>query len=305
MEVISTEGLSKRYRKVLALSDVSITVNEGDIYGFLGPNGAGKTTTIRLILDLISPTEGKVEVFGRDVSGGIEEVLPRIGSVLGAPAFYPHLTGRENLELFRGLLPPGDNLTVGEGLSLVDLAEKADLKFGDFSAGMRRRLALASAYIKDPDLFILDEPTNGLDPKGRVEVREMIEKLGGEGKTVFLSTHLLNEVQEVCSRVGVLKEGRLIDESPVSLLLTETSGVMVSAREEEMEQLDDVLTNLDFVEAVKIMEDKALVECPADRSSDILRELAAEGVEVQEVEKRKRSLEDVFMDLTGEGEGEN
>lgn len=302
MEVISSKGLTKQYKNVMALSDVDITVNEGDIYGFLGPNGAGKTTTIRLVLDLISPTEGRVEVFGVDVSGGIAEVLPRIGSVLGDPSFYPHLSGRENLKLFRDLLGPGNNLTVEEGLELVGLKEKADLKFSNFSAGMRRRLALASAYIKDPDLYILDEPTNGLDPKGRVEVREMIKKLGGEGKTVFLSSHLLNEVQEVCSRVGVLKQGRLIDESPVSELLAETSGVVVTAADEEMSQLGDVLVDVEYVESVDIQGEKALVECPADRSSDILSELAAEGVEVQEVEKRKRSLEDVFMELTGEEE---
>lgn len=303
MEVISSKGLTKRYKNVMALSDVNITVKEGDIYGFLGPNGAGKTTTIRLVLDLISPTEGRVEVFGVDVSTGISEVLPRIGSVLGDPSFYPHLSGRENLKLFRSLLSPGDNLTVEEGLELVGLKEKADLRFSNFSAGMRRRLALASAYIKDPDLYILDEPTNGLDPKGRVEVREMIERLGGEGKTVFLSSHLLNEVQEVCSRVGVLKEGRLIDESPVSELLAETSGVVVTADEEEMNRLGTVLGNIDYVESVDVQGGKALVECPTDRSSDILSELAAEGVEVQEVEKRKRSLEDVFMELTGEEEG--
>ncbi|MFW6071790.1 MAG: ATP-binding cassette domain-containing protein [Candidatus Bipolaricaulota bacterium] len=301
MKVISTDSLTKRYRKVVALSDVSISVNEGDIYGFLGPNGAGKTTTIRLILDLISPTSGRVEVFGHDVTEGLERFFPRIGSVLGDPAFYPHLTGRENLELFSGLLPSGDKLTVAEGLDLVELEEKADLRFGNFSAGMRRRLALALAYIKKPDLYVLDEPTSGLDPKGRVEVREMIKSLGEEGRTVFLSTHLLNEVQETCSRVGVLKDGRLIDESPVSDLLAESSGVKVIAEQGEMEQLKKVLNGLEYVRGIEVREGAALVDCPAERSSDVLRELAAEGVEVQEVEKSKRSLEDVFMDLTGGG----
>ncbi|MEF8798100.1 MAG: ABC transporter ATP-binding protein [Candidatus Bipolaricaulota bacterium] len=302
MEAIKTKGLTKRYKKLLALNNVDLTVNEGDIYGFLGPNGAGKTTTIRLILDLISPTDGKIHVFGHRVANGVAQILPRIGSVLGNPAFYPHLSGRENLNLFRDLLPKGDHMSVEEGLQLVNLREKAGLKFSNFSAGMKRRLALASAYIKDPDLYILDEPTNGLDPKGRVEVRDAIKNLGGRGKTVFLSSHLLNEVQEVCSRVGVLKDGRLINESHVSQLLRETSGVIVTAAKETMERISDVVSELDYVNGVEISDDRAFVDCPTDKSSQILTTLAGEGIEVQEVERKERSLEDVFIELTEDKE---
>lgn len=305
MEAIKTKGLTKRYKQLLALNNLELTVNEGDIYGFLGPNGAGKTTTIRLILDLISPTDGKIHLFGHRVADGIAQILPRIGSVLGNPAFYPHLSGRENLNLFRDLLPRGDLLSVEEGLRLVNLEEKAGLKFSNFSAGMKRRLALASAYIKDPDLYILDEPTNGLDPKGRVEVRTAIKNLGGEGKTVFLSSHLLNEVQEVCSRVGVLKDGRLINESSVSQLLGETSGVIVTAEEKAMERIANVLLGLDYVNGVEVSDDKAFVDCPTDKSSQILKSLAEEGIEVQEVERKERSLEDVFIELTEDEEAQN
>lgn len=305
MEAIKTKGLTKRYKQLLALNNLELTVNEGDIYGFLGPNGAGKTTTIRLILDLISPTDGKIHLFGHRVADGIAQILPRIGSVLGNPAFYPHLSGRENLNLFRDLLPKGDLLSVEEGLRLVNLEEKAGLKFSNFSAGMKRRLALASAYIKDPDLYILDEPTNGLDPKGRVEVRNAIKNLGGEGKTVFLSSHLLNEVQEVCSRVGVLKDGRLINESSVSQLLGETSGVIVTAEEKAMERIANVLSGLDYVNGVEVSDDKAFVDCPTDKSSQILKSLAEEGIEVQEVERKERSLEDVFIELTEDEEAQN
>jgi len=305
MEAIKTKGLTKRYKQLLAINNLDLTVNEGDIYGFLGPNGAGKTTTIRLILDLISPTDGKIHLFGHRVADGIAQILPRISSVLGNPAFYPHLSGRENLNLFRDLLPRGDLLSVEEGLRLVNLEEKAGLKFSNFSAGMKRRLALASAYIKDPDLYILDEPTNGLDPKGRVEVRNAIKNLGGEGKTVFLSSHLLNEVQEVCSRVGVLKDGRLINESSVSQLLGETSGVIVTAAEEAMERIANVLSGLDYVNGVEVSDDKAFVDCPTDKSSQILKSLAEEGIEVQEVERKERSLEDVFIELTEDEEAQN
>lgn len=305
MEAIKTKGLTKRYKQLLALNNLELTVNEGDIYGFLGPNGAGKTTTIRLILDLISPTDGKIHLFGHRVADGIAQILPRIGSVLGNPAFYPHLSGRENLNLFRDLLPRGNLLSVEEGLRLVNLEEKAGLKFSNFSAGMKRRLALASAYIKDPDLYILDEPTNGLDPKGRVEVRNAIKNLGSEGKTVFLSSHLLNEVQEVCSRVGVLKDGRLINESSVSQLLGETSGVIVTAEEKAMERIANVLSGLDYVNGVEVSDDKAFVDCPTDKSSQILKSLAEEGIEVQEVERKERSLEDVFIELTEDEEAQN
>lgn len=305
MEAIKTKGLTKRYKQLLALNNLELTVNEGDIYGFLGPNGAGKTTTIRLILDLISPTDGKIHLFGHRVADGIAQILPRIGSVLGNPAFYPHLSGRENLNLFRDLLPKGDLLSVEEGLRLVNLEEKAGLKFSNFSAGMKRRLALASAYIKDPDLYILDEPTNGLDPKGRVEVRNAIKNLGSEGKTVFLSSHLLNEVQEVCSRVGVLKDGRLINESSVSQLLGETSGVIVTAEEKAMERIANVLSGLDYVNGVEVSDDKAFVDCPTNKSSQIFKSLAEEGIEVQEVERKERSLEDVFIELTEDEEAQN
>lgn len=305
MEAIKTKGLTKRYKQLLALNNLELTVNEGDIYGFLGPNGAGKTTTIRLILDLISPTDGKIHLFGHRVADGIAQILPRIGSVLGNPAFYPHLSGRENLNLFRDLLPRGNLLSVEEGLRLVNLEEKAGLKFSNFSAGMKRRLALASAYIKDPDLYILDEPTNGLDPKGRVEVRNAIKNLGSEGKTVFLSSHLLNEVQEVCSRVGVLKDGRLINESSVSQLLGETSGVIVTAEEKAMERIANVLSGLDYVNGVEVSDDKAFVDCPTNKSSQIFKSLAEEGIEVQEVERKERSLEDVFIELTEDEEAQN
>jgi ABC-2 type transport system ATP-binding protein len=302
MKVVKTVGLTKKYGAVLALSDLEVSVKEGDIYGFLGPNGAGKTTTIRIMLGLLAPTSGRVEIFGHGIDNGIRDVLPRIGSVLGDPAFYPHLSGRENLKLIQGLSPKVSGLSVEDGLDLVGLDDAAGIKFSNFSAGMRQRLALASAYMKDPDLFILDEPTNGLDPQGRVEVREKIERLGREGKTVFLSTHLLNEVQEICSRVGVLKEGRLLDESPVSELVLGTSGVVVTADEGEMDLLKKHLGGLDYVEGVKVNGKEALVECPAERSADILSELASSGVEVQEIEKSRRSLEDVFIELTEEEE---
>lgn len=303
MEAIKTEGLTKRYDQLLALDGVNVTVNQGDIYGFLGPNGAGKTTAIRLILNLLSPTDGKIQVFGHAVVDGIARILPRIGSVLGNPAFYPHLSGKENLNLFRDLLPDEDYLSVEEGLRLVNLEEKADLKFSNFSAGMKRRLALASAYIKDPDLYILDEPTNGLDPKGRVEVRETIKNLGGRGKTVFLSSHLLNEVQEVCSRVGVLQDGKLINESPVSELIKETSGVIVTGKVDEMEWIVDVLSEIDYVDSVEVIDNRAFVDCPTAKSSRVLQKLTQEGIEVHEVERKERSLEDVFFELTGEADG--
>lgn len=301
MEAIQTKNLTKRYKQVTALSGVEIAVPRGEIYGFLGPNGAGKTTTIRLILDLINPTEGSVYVLGENAQESLHRVLPKIGTVLGDPAFYPHLTGRENLRFFSDLLPSEDHLSVEEGLRLVSLEEKANLKFSNFSAGMRRRLALGFAYIKDPELYILDEPTSGLDPKGRVETRETIERLGSEGKTVFLSSHLLNEVQKLCTKVGVLQEGLLIEESSVSRLTKKTKGVTVTTEEKYLDQVKEVLEKLDYVKGIDLTGEKAFVDCPADKSSQILSKLTEEDIPVQEIEKQARSLEDVFMELT-EGE---
>lgn len=301
MEAIQTKDLTKRYKQITALSGVEVTVPRGEIYGFLGPNGAGKTTTIRLILNLINPTEGSVHVLGEKAQESLHKVLPKIGTVLGDPAFYPHLSGRENLRLFSDLLTGEDHLSVEEGLRLAGLEKKANLKFSNFSAGMRRRLALGSAYIKDPELYILDEPTSGLDPKGRMDVRETIKNLDSEGKTVFLSSHLLNEVQKLCTKVGILQEGLLIDESSVSRLTKKTKGVTVTSEEKYLDQVKEVLEKLDYVKGIDLTGEKAFVDCPADKSSQILSKLTEEDIPVQEIEKQARSLEDVFMELT-EGE---
>lgn len=301
MEAIQTKDLTKRYKQITALSGVEVTVPQGEIYGFLGPNGAGKTTTIRLILNLINPTEGSVHVLGEKAQESLHKVLPKIGTVLGDPAFYPHLSGRENLRLFSDLLTGEDHLSVEEGLRLAGLEKKANLKFSNFSAGMRRRLALGSAYIKDPELYILDEPTSGLDPKGRMDVRETIKNLDSEGKTVFLSSHLLNEVQKLCTKVGILQEGLLIDESSVSRLTKKTKGVTVTSEEKYLDQVKEVLEKLDYVKGIDLTGEKAFVDCPADKSSQILSKLTEEDIPVQEIEKQARSLEDVFMELT-EGE---
>lgn len=295
MKAIRTDKLTKKYGETLALSQLDFVVEEGEVYGFLGPNGAGKTTTIRLLLDLIRPTEGSVWLFNHELSQGISPVLGKLGAVLGDPSFYPHLSGKDNLKLIARLLP--DCQSVERSLELVELQAKADLKFDEFSAGMRRRLALAAAYMKDPDLYILDEPTNGLDPEGRVRVRKTIEDLGRRGKTVFLSTHLLNEVQQICSRVGVLREGVMIAERSVDELTEGKGGVLIKVESGREEKAVQALQSIPEVTEIVSREEGLLIVTPVANSSKLVEVLVDLGIEVEEVRRHKRTLEEVFIEL--------
>jgi ABC-type multidrug transport system ATPase subunit len=213
--VVETDELTKRYGGRLAVDGVSMTVKRGEVYGFLGPNGAGKTTTLRMLLGLIRPTDGTATVLGSEP--GSPAVTARIGALVEGPGFYPALSGRDNLRVmarYRGL----DVAAVDAALSRVDLADRASDKFKSYSLGMKQRLGVASALMGDPELIILDEPTNGLDPAGMQDMRALIVDLARGGQTVVLSSHLLAEVQDICDRVGVIDRGRLLRESTVSEL---------------------------------------------------------------------------------------
>ncbi|WP_435591270.1 ABC transporter ATP-binding protein [Nocardia sp. bgisy118] len=213
--IVVTSGLTKRYGEHLAVDDVGMRVAAGEIYGFLGPNGAGKTTTLRMLAGLIRPSAGVATVLGG--APGDPAVLRRIGALIESPGFYPYLSGRDNLRVlakYRGLGRP----EVADALDRVGLADRADDKFRTYSLGMKQRLGVGAALLGRPDLLILDEPTNGLDPAGMAEMRELITELAADGHTVLLSSHLLTEVQEICDRVGVISGGKLIAESTVAEL---------------------------------------------------------------------------------------
>src|SRR5512140_3126895 len=218
--VLETKGLTKSYGKIKAVDAVNITALEGEVFGFLGPNGAGKTTTLGMALGLVHPTAGEVSIFGRRVTPNRTEALRQVGALLGTPAFVPYLSAWDNLDLQARLCPGVDRRRMQEVMELVGLADFARRKVSKFSTGMKQRIGLAMALLNRPRFIILDEPTNGLDPAGMREMRQLLRSLVQGGTTVLLSSHLLNEVQQVCDRIAVLSKGRVVAQGRVDELLS-------------------------------------------------------------------------------------
>src|SRR5450759_5398227 len=225
--VLATHELTKSFGSTLAVDHLSLSVRRGDVFGFLGPNGAGKTTTIRMIVGLIYPTSGYAEVLDHQVPRDKEEALRHIGGFVEVPAFYGNMSARRNLRLMGSLNGKIEEARIAEVLDIVGLRERADSKVGDYSHGMKQRLGIANALINEPELVILDEPTSGLDPQGMKDVRELVRELGAGGTTVFPSSHLLNEVEQVCNRAAIIDKGRVVVEGPVSELRPEHQAVKV------------------------------------------------------------------------------
>ncbi len=296
--ILRTSGLSKRYGKRPALADLNLEVPRGKVYGFLGPNGAGKTTAISLVLGLISPTRGHVEMFGLDTRTHLQGALRRTGAVLEGVAFYPHLSARDNLRVFGAVSGCTAMTTIEEALDVVGLRGRAGDKVRGYSLGMRQRLALAAALMHDPELLILDEPTNGLDPAGMREFRQLIRELGRSGKTVFVSSHLLNEVEQMCDEVAIIKEGRLIASGRVAELVRGSDALEMQVTDGEKAR--EALAALDWVGVVTVDGDWLVVEAPRDRAWELSRALAASGVYLSELRLRESTLEDFFLEVTAE-----
>ena len=225
--VIQMDGLTKRYGSILAVDGLSLRVPRGGVFGLLGPNGSGKTTTMSMLLSLVRPTSGTISLFGLEGGRAREEALNRVGAVVETPAFSPYLSARANLKYFQGISRKGSTAEIARLLELVGLAERADSKFRTYSMGMKQRLGLAYALLGDPELLILDEPTNGLDPGGMAEVRELVRSLGSGGRTVLLSSHLLHEVEQVCDSIVILSRGRLVAQGSVAELLRQHGAMKV------------------------------------------------------------------------------
>ncbi|MGC4938380.1 ABC transporter ATP-binding protein [Kribbella sp. DT2] len=292
--MVQVHGLTKRYGDTLAVDGVDLEVRPGEVYGFLGPNGAGKTTTLRILTGLIAPTSGSVEVLGG--APGQAKVLARTGSMIESPAFYPYLSGLDNLRLLAEYAEV-PRARVREVLELVDLAGRAKDRFSTYSLGMKQRLGVAAALLKDPELVILDEPTNGLDPAGMRDMRRLIRELGSDGRTVVLSSHLLGEVQQVCDRVGIINAGRMVAEHDVDELRGQQELVI---RAIPLESAHSVLRDVLGADAVHLYDDTLRAKVSPDRAAELNRLLVHADVAVSELRSTERALEDVFFELTTE-----
>jgi ABC-2 type transport system ATP-binding protein len=296
--VVETHGLTKRYGSgVLAVDSVDMSVRRGEVYGFLGPNGAGKTTTLRMLVGLIKPTSGTASVAGR--APGDPRGLARIGCLIEAPGFYPYLSGRENLRVVADLASAPQK-RVEEVLEIVELSSRAGRKFGTYSTGMKQRLGVAAALLKDPELLILDEPSNGLDPQGMAEMRKLLKDIGQGDRAVLISSHLLGEVEQICDRVGVISNGHMVKQSTVHDLIGE-AGVLVRA--EPLEAAADLLARIYGRDVITHQNGALQLRTRPEQSADINERLITAGVRVIELRPLERSLEDVFFQLTGEKQG--
>jgi len=295
--MIVTRALTKRYGRVVAVDGVDLAVGEGDRYGFLGPNGSGKTTLVRLLLGLVYATSGEIEVLGQRIPARAKDVLPEIGALVEGPAAYPHLSGRRNLTLFDAAGPGdgrrGRRRRIDEALEQVGLAGIDHRPVRAYSLGMRQRLGLAAALLRAPRLLILDEPTNGLDPRGILEIRELLTSLNEAGTTIFLSSHLLSEVEQLCTRVGIVDRGRLVRQDDLANLRALTGNVLLESPDAAM-----VVSLLDG--QVVERDGERLVVNHSD-AAGLNAMLVGHGVRVSAIAEERRSLEQVVLDLTGHG----
>ena len=301
--VIETAGLRKEYvtrrmHRHVAVDALDLAVPASGVHGFLGPNGSGKTTTIRMLLGLARPTKGSMHILGEPVPAGLPKVMPRIGAVVESPKFLPGFTGRRNLSLLADVarLP---HTRVGEVLERVGLQPRADDRYKGYSLGMRQRLAIAATLLKEPDLLILDEPTNGLDPQGIRDIRTMVRELGSSGTTVLISSHLLAEVEQVCDSVSIVRRGQLITTGRVSDLLAGQGTGDIRVKVDDLATAKAVLTRSSGVH-VRDDGDALIVSGVAD-PADVSRMLGQHGLWVRELTAMHGDLESAFLSLTGDG----
>ncbi|OLB81299.1 MAG: ABC transporter ATP-binding protein [Chloroflexi bacterium] len=293
--IVSTRGLTKHYGNgIVAVDGLNLNVRRGEVYGFLGPNGAGKTTTLRMLVGLIKPTSGSAIVAG--AVPGSPASLAKVGAIIEAPAFYPYLSGYDNLRLI-AMLCGVPVKRVDVALDEVELTPRKQHRFSTYSLGMKQRLGIAAALIKEPDMLILDEPTNGLDPQGMVDVRNLIVELGRGERTVLVSSHLLGEVEQMCTRIGVIQKGKFVAEGTIDEL---RGAATLTVRAEPAATAASVLSGEAGTQNVQVLPDGSFsVKVDLKRTAEINRRLVQAGADVTELRATERSLEDVFMELTG------
>ena len=309
---IASSALTKRFRGgQVAVDHIDLAVPSGSVYGFLGPNGSGKTTTIRMLLGLAYPTSGGAELLGVPMPDGAVSVLSRVGSLVEGPAFYPYLSGWDNLARYDAAdrsAPPRPAARIGAALERVGLAAAAKKKYRNYSLGMKQRLAIAAGLLRPRELIILDEPTNGLDPQGTREVRSLVRQIAAEGVTVFVSSHLLAEVEQVCTHVGVMRTGRLVFQGPLAEL-RRTAAARIFVRTPDVATAAEVFGKLGLADPVtgpaglgqQGEEGVISAELGDAEPERVCAELVHAGVGVRGLSVESPSLEDLFVGLTGEG----
>lgn len=297
--IIQTKNLTKKYRGRPAVDHLDLEIEKGDIYGFLGPNGAGKTTTIRMLLGLIQPTEGSIRIFGRELQKDKLAILRRIGSLVEYPSYYGHLNAVDNLEAIRRILGSPKS-RIDEVLEIVSLTSESRRAVKGYSLGMKQRLGIAASLLGNPDLLILDEPTNGLDPSGIHEIRELIKSMPAQyGITVLVSSHLLSEVEQMANRVGIIRDGRMVFQDTIHNLRQQASHDM----ELVVSEPDSALWLARDLGAAGTLRQGTLV-FPGMQDKQVavlVKQLVENGHDIYRVEQNKKSLEDIFMQVVGEG----
>jgi ABC-2 type transport system ATP-binding protein len=299
---VKARGLLKRYGDLVAVDHVDLTVERGDVFGYLGPNGAGKTTSLRMLLGLIRPTEGSIELFGRDPHVDGAKALHGVAGFVEGPTFYPYLSARRNLRLLAAYDDGGSEARsrIEELLELVELRDRGDDKVGGYSHGMRQRLGIAAALLRQPQLLLLDEPTTGLDPAGMRDMRDLVRRLAGEGITVLLSSHLLGEVEELCNRVAIIRKGRIVYEGQLhELLATASTGYRL--RSPELERVRTFLLARPGIEQVISVDGSIRFQADEDTVAALSIALGQARIGVTALVPETASLEELFLGLT-EGE---
>jgi ABC-type multidrug transport system ATPase subunit len=301
--ILSMKNLVKRYGQRLAVNNLSLDIHRGDIFGFLGPNGAGKTTTIRMILALITPTEGSISILGRDLARERARILPRVGALIETPALYLNMSGRDNLRAVGAVLGGVADKRIDEVLSLVGLSVRQKDRVQTYSLGMKQRLGIAMALLQDPELVILDEPANGLDPAGIVEMRDLMHHLSDEGKSVLISSHLLSEVQQICTRVAIIARGSLITETTIEDLVRGAGEFSIQV--EHIQEALALIQQQSWGRQAHIDSHGSLITlAPTGRGRDLNLFLCNAGFAPETLTPAKQDLEQIFLQLTNSGSGE-
>lgn len=298
--VLVIRGLTKRFGSTVAVDNLDLTIRRGQVLGFLGPNGSGKSTTVSMVLGLVRPTEGSIHIMGKPLADDPSLVTRHVGAIIENPAFYPFLSGRDNLRAQARLAGGVPESRIDELLRLVNMESRADARYKTFSLGMKQRIGIASTLLTDPDLVILDEPTNGLDPAGQREIRSIIPRIAEEGHSVLLASHLLHDVEQVSDHVIIIRGGKKVTEGPVKDLLHLKGSFEVRLEPAELQAAAAIIRDIAGVQGVVVQEDRLTVDAREELGVEITRSLAAAGLYPSHFARTRNTLEDLFLELTAE-----